>query len=71
LSARSDLNYQNAGGFITENKEINLLNLYKLNPHLLEEIRLPDRVAHTVGFVRYEFDTDVETNNSHDLHQCL
>eukprot|EP00029_Vermamoeba_vermiformis_P006288 TRINITY_DN2422_c0_g1_i1.p1 TRINITY_DN2422_c0_g1~~TRINITY_DN2422_c0_g1_i1.p1 ORF type:complete len:721 (-),score=181.12 TRINITY_DN2422_c0_g1_i1:17-2179(-) len=42
---------QTAGGFITENKEINLLNLYKLNPHLLEEIRLPDRVAHTVGFV--------------------
>jgi len=41
----------NAGGTITISSEINLSNLYKINPELLNEIKIPQRLANSVGFI--------------------
>jgi len=39
-----------AGGWITEQKELNLATLYRINPELLDESQIPRGLAEMVGF---------------------
>lgn len=40
-----------AGGWITENKELDVSKLWRLNPHLVQEDFIPSNVGEEIGFI--------------------
>jgi len=42
---------QEAGGVVEENREINMVKLYKMNPEILAAGQIPMKLADAVGFI--------------------
>ena len=42
---------QAAGGWIVDSKDLNISQLYRINPELIKEMQIPSRLVESVGFI--------------------